>query len=212
MRVNLRNLLFAPIAIISGAIVLLGYFVEWDLLVNLRIELLRGAVILAAVALFVGIVNLWKVHWRKFREQKSGWVYSVVLLVSLVLAFLVLIFAGYLDGPGSEYSLWLFNNIQIPIEASLMAVLAVVLAYACARMFHRRINVFMLIFIGTVLIVLVGSATFPGFEIPGLREFRSWITQVWALAGVRGILIGVALGVVGTGLRILVGADRSYGG
>jgi hypothetical protein len=212
VRVNLRNLLFAPIAIITGVIVLLGYFTEWDLLVNLRIELLRGAVILAAVALLVGIANLWKVHWSKFREQKSGWVYSVVMLVSLALTFLVLIVAGYLDGPRSEYSLWLFNNVQAPIEASLMAVLAVVLAYACARMFNRRINVFMLIFIGTVLFVLVGTATFPGFEIPGLREMRSWITQVWALAGVRGILLGVALGIVGTGLRILVGADRPYGG
>jgi hypothetical protein len=32
------------------------------------------------------------------------------------------------------------------------------------------------------------------------------------MAGARGILLGVALGTVATGLRILIGADRPYGG
>jgi hypothetical protein len=39
-----------------------------------------------------------------------------------------------------------------------------------------------------------------------------WITQVIALGGARGILIGVALGTLTTGLRVLFGADRPYGG
>jgi hypothetical protein len=41
---------------------------------------------------------------------------------------------------------------------------------------------------------------------------RPWITQVLALGGARGILIGVALGTLTTGLRVLFGADRPYGG
>jgi len=32
------------------------------------------------------------------------------------------------------------------------------------------------------------------------------------MAGIRGILMGVALGSIATGLRILMGADRPYGG
>jgi len=41
---------------------------------------------------------------------------------------------------------------------------------------------------------------------------RPWISQVWALGGARGILIGVGLGALLTGLRVLFGIDRPYGG
>jgi hypothetical protein len=39
-----------------------------------------------------------------------------------------------------------------------------------------------------------------------------WIAEVWALGGARGILIGVALGTLMTGLRVLFAIDRPYGG
>jgi len=41
---------------------------------------------------------------------------------------------------------------------------------------------------------------------------RPFIAQVMAGAGARGILLGMALGTLTTGLRILFGADRPYGG
>jgi len=41
---------------------------------------------------------------------------------------------------------------------------------------------------------------------------RSWLAQVPAIAGARGLLLGVALGTVATGIRILIGVDRPYGG
>jgi hypothetical protein len=44
-------------------------------------------------------------------------------------------------------------------------------------------------------------------ELPIIKD---WILNVPTLAGVRGILLGVALGTIATGLRILLGADRPY--
>jgi hypothetical protein len=41
---------------------------------------------------------------------------------------------------------------------------------------------------------------------------RPWVTEVLALGGARGILIGVTLGTLTTGLRVIFGADRPYGG
>jgi len=41
---------------------------------------------------------------------------------------------------------------------------------------------------------------------------RPFIAQVLAAGGARGILIGVALGTLTTGLRVLLGSDRPYGG
>jgi hypothetical protein len=208
VRINLKTPVFVSIAIACGAIVLIGYFVELPLLVDLRGIFMQWAVILAAIALLVGIVNLILVHWKKVQARQVGSVYSIVLLIALGITLLV---AG-LFGPNSRLSLWLFDNLLVPVESSLMAVLAVVLVYACARLINRRINAFSLIFILTVLLVLVGSAMLPSGNIPLLYELRNWIAYVWASAGARGILLGVALGIIATGLRVLLGADRPYGG
>jgi uncharacterized membrane protein len=67
-------------------------------------------------------------------------------------------------------------------------------------------------FLLTAVLLLFGSATLPFGDIPLFGTLARWVTQVWALGGVRGILIGVALGALTTGLRILFGADRPYGG
>lgn len=208
MKVNLKGIAFASFAIIPGMIVLLGYFFEIPVLVELRTLFLQWAVILTAVALLVGVGNLVSVHWRKISTEDTGWIYSVAMIISLVITVLVL----GISGPTSTWSLWIFNNIQIPIESSLMAVLAVVLVLAVARMFARRINIFTIIFVLTIFVVLVGSITIPFFNFPGLREMRAWVMQVWAMAGARGILLGVALGTIATGLRVLMGADRPYSG
>jgi uncharacterized membrane protein len=67
-------------------------------------------------------------------------------------------------------------------------------------------------FLLTAVFLLLGSATLPFGDIPLVGTLARWVTQVWVLGGVRGILIGVALGALTTGLRVLFGADRPYGG
>lgn len=206
-----RNL-WAPflvvIAAISGLVVLLSYFVELPALLNLRTLLLEWAMILAAVALVIGILNLSWVHWRKIRERQPYNGYSIVVLISLSATIAVIIIAG----PAASSTLWIYENVLLPVETSLMAILAVVLLFALGRMFYYRANLFTFVFAGIVLLVMVSTFFATGFVIPGLNELRGWILQVWAVAGTRGILLGVALGTIATGLRILMGSDRPYGG
>jgi hypothetical protein len=94
-----------------------------------------------------------------------------------------------------------------------MALLAVTLTYASIRLLRRRLNLLSVIFLITALLILFGTASLPFLgEVPGLSAVvRPIIAQVFAAAGARGILIGVALGTLATGLRILFGADRPYG-
>jgi hypothetical protein len=107
----------------------------------------------------------------------------------------------------------LVNAIIVPVEASLMALLAVTLLYASIRLLRRRANLMSILFIATALLMLIGSATLPFGEIGALNNFlRPWFQHVLALGGARGILIGVALGTLTTGLRVLFGVDRPYGG
>ena len=93
-----------------------------------------------------------------------------------------------------------------------MAVLVVVLAFAAIRLVTRRMNPFTFIFLATVLLVLIGMVGIPFVPLPIFSLLRDWIVRVPAAAGGRGILLGVALGTIATGLRILAGADRPYDG
>ena len=207
MKFNLRSSIFVTLAIACGVIVLLGYFLPF--LSGLRETFLGWAVILGAVLLLVGVIQLARVHLKKFSGQQDGAWYSLVLILSLGLTLIVAL-AGYWIGD-TRLMMWLFNYVQVPIETSLMAILAVVLAYAVIRMLSRRMNLFSTVFIVTVLLVLIGTVSIPGLGTNILGGFRDWIVSVAATAGARGILLGVALGTIATGLRVLMGADRPYG-
>ncbi len=198
------------IAIASGLIVTVGYFLQnYPAIIELRVVFVDWAIQLSAVALLIGVINLLRVHIRKIGTGGLNAAYSVVTVAALVITFGL----GIVRGPDHPWSLWLFNNVQVPIETSLMALLAIALAYASARVLSRRLNLLSVFFVITALIVLLGMGTYPWGEIPGISDILApWLMRVPAAAGARGILLGVALGTVATGLRVLMGVERPYGG
>lgn len=195
------------IAIAVGLLVLAGYFIPG--LGGIQALLLNWAGILLGVAALIGIFNLILVHGEKIRNHEKGSAYSGLLIFSLLITFLVSISLG----PADPAMRILIGGIIIPVEASLMAILSVTLLYAAIRLLRRRVDGMSVVFLVTVLIVLVGSLSLPFGEIPLIGDtLRPWITKVLALGGARGILIGVALGTLTTGLRALLAIDRPYGG
>jgi len=204
------KILAAVVAIGSGLIVLLGYFLAFPALVQARQLLLSWAMILAAVAVIVGVANLIAVHFTRVTKRLKGGTYSMVLLFALLGSLAI----GLALGPQNVAVQAMFNGIQLPVEASLMAVLAVTLLYAAIRLLRWRSDLMAIVFILTALLIFLGTAPLPflGY-IPIVSDLlRPFVAQVPAAAGARGILLGVALGTLLTGLRILFAADRPYGG
>ena len=196
------------VAICAGVLVLLGYIFP-DLLGSVRAVLLHWAIILAAFALLIGIVNLFQVHWSKVHTKQPNAAYSAILLIALLVTLLV----GSISGPVSQWTLWIYNNFQVPVEISLLAVMAIVLAYVAARLVRQRTTWYTTLFLVTVVLVLLGTAPIYLIgDVPILSTIRSFLADVLAVAGARGLLLGVALGTIAAGLRILMGADRPYGG
>ena len=199
------------IAIGVGLVTLYFYFFPTPGNQVFRAVLLKWAITLAAVALLVGVFNLLSVHAKKISEGNGQWFYSTILILSLLTTFALVLILG----PNGRWARLIFTGIQVPIETSLMALLAFSLAYASARLLRRKPSSLSILFVITVLLVLLGTGPFATEQMPVfgplLRDMRAWIAQVPAAAGARGILLGVALGTLATGLRILVGADRPYG-
>ncbi len=194
------------VAIGSGLIVLLTYLINVDEINNVRKTLLGWVVIASAAALLVGLINLITVHINKIRQGKKP-LYSFVLVTSAIITFSLTLALG----PGHFIPQGIFQYIQIPVESSLMAVLAVTLTYASTRLLSHRPNLYSVVFLLTLIVTLLGTAPFFNIEIPFISELiRPFLSKVLAGAGARGLLIGVGLGTVATGIRILIGADRPF--
>jgi hypothetical protein len=138
---------------------------------------------------------------------------SAILILGLVVTFMLTMIQEYSAVypawmPGAE---WLLTNIQIPVESALMGVLAITLVYAAARLVTLRPNIFSVVFVLTLLVMLVAS-TQIGLDSSFGQGIQTFMAHGLASGGARGILIGVALGTITTGLRILLGFDRPYGG
>lgn len=202
------RVLTAVIAIAFGILILLGYFLPQAAII--QTILLNWAVILTGVAALVGLVNLMIVHMDKVRRSEKGSIYSAILVLVMVLTF----FAGVVLRP--DHLLMrkvILDGIILPVEAMLMGLLTVTLLYAAIRMLRKRADVMGIVFILTAALLFLGSATLPFGDVPVFGTLiRPWFTQIFALGGARGILIGVALGTLVTGLRVLFGMDRPYGG
>ena len=193
-------------AIAAGLLVLLGYFIES--FASIQTLLLNWAMILAGAAALVGVFNLLLVHGDKIRQRARGALYSLTLIVALIATFLL----GLFLGPDHGSMRVLVQGVVVPAEAMLMGLLTVTLLYAAIRLLRRRTDMMSIIFLVTAVLILLGTATLPFGNMPLFNGIRTWLTQVWAVGGARGILIGVALGTLTTGLRVLFGADRPYGG
>ena len=192
----------------AGSIVLIGYFVDWPFLHQVRSTILHWAALVSAAALIVGIANLARVHWLKSVHRETGWGYSIILISALVVTVVV----GLITGPTSPPIMWAFTSIVIPVEASLVASVSIALIYAASRLPARRRNAASIGFFIIVLVSIAGRVSFGGDSIQALVVIRTWINQVWSVGGLRGLLIGVAIGTLATGVRVLIGRQRPYEG
>jgi hypothetical protein len=199
-------ILSAMAAISAGIIVLLGYFVSIDPLPDLRLLLTDWAIVIAGMAVLVGIFNLVAVQMEKIRTRQKGGVYGALLVLSLIATFGF----GLLLGPDDPFIRMAVDAVIGPVEAALMSILAVTLIYASIRLFRRRMDATSVLFLVAAVVFMVAMMPTPFGPIPGERIIL-FVEGAVARGGARGLLIGIALGTLLTGVRVLFGADRPYG-
>ena len=194
------------VAMTAGLLVLADFFVNESRVDAIATYLVRTASVVAAFALLLGLANLAGVHGRKVRRRESGWVYSLVLLASLVVTLTLGLVTG---GPASLWMKRLFDAVLFPLEATIYSLLAFFFVTAVYRAFRvRSIESALFVFFG--IIVLLGQLPVGAIIWDRLPAVKDWVFDVPVLAGMRGILLGVALGTLATGVRVLLGVDRPY--
>ncbi len=104
---------------------------------------------------------------------------------------------------------WLYDHVFAPCNATMFALLAFFIASAAFRAFRAR-NTEAGLLLFSAIIILLGRAPIGGFISSNLPDLADWIVNVPNNAGRRAIMIGAALGMIATSLRIILGMERSH--
>lgn len=159
--------------------------------------------------IFLGTLNLVRVSGEKIKTRARDWQYSIVLIGFLA----VMLFAGFYKGRSSMDEgnpfMYLYFNVQFPLEATMYSLLAFFVTSASFRAFRARNKEALCLLLAAVIIMLgrvpVGSSIWKGF--PDVTE---WIMSYPNAAAKRGIRLGIDLGLISMALRMILGIERSY--
>ncbi len=223
---------WAPIfiATFAGLLVLIGYLFPTPLLVDyrghpteLRDVLVEWAVIVAAFAFVLGVVNILRVHGERTLHRRKGWFYSLALLLAMLIGSLpplLEILQWFLgdDLPAAQIQEALdhliLNHVIGALGASLAALVAFTMSLAAFRLMRARRGGRELtqgwLFILVVAVVLLTSTPLASLDWLPISYIRHIVVNVLGMAGMRGLLLGVVLGTVVTALRVLVISDRPH--
>ncbi len=194
-------------------------------------EVLEWFNILAAIAFILGGGNLMKLSLQKISYKRPGWGYAAVTIIAFIATLVIGLgkfgvapvkeyptysLAGPYDEQGSGFW-WIFEYVYYPLAATMFSLLAFFIASAAFRAFRAK-NVEATILLSTAFIVLLGrtyagvflTSWLPDDNVLRLDNMTEWIMNNMNTAGMRAITIGIALGIMSTSLKVLLGVDRSY--
>lgn len=203
------------ITAVIGLFMILSFFVPHQAVSVPADFLQQCAIILVAFGYVLGGLNLLRVNFDGIYRRTPGWPYRVVLIVALVVTVVI----GLLDGRGFQDAAtrfsWIYNNFYNPMSATMFALLAFFIASAAFRAFRIRTVEAGLLAVAALIVMLgrvplgnVITAALP--DNLQLQSIQEWVMNNPQNAAKRAILIGAALGVMATGLRVILGIERTY--
>ncbi|MGE3314661.1 MAG: hypothetical protein AB7O26_06045 [Planctomycetaceae bacterium] len=222
------------IAAVTGFSLIVAYFIPYTQ--SWGDNALQWFDIVAAFAIVLGAGNLLRSNLEKISQRAKGWGFSAVTVVAFLVTLVVGMakmgsspqaafpshpWSGNYIQEGSAFW-WIFEYIQAPLTGTMFALLAFFMASASFRAFRAK-NVEATLLLGTAFVVLLGR-TYAGVVLSDwIPEESLWlpadslrfdsitgIVDLFLLAGIRAITIGIALGIAATSLKVLLGVDRPY--
>jgi hypothetical protein len=199
------------ITMLSGAFVLLGFFLLAPQVRSVYDDIQQYVIVVVAFTYVLGVANVLHNNVEGVRRRSADWPYKIVLLAGLAINMVVGFSAGthYLDD-SSGFS-WIYRTFYTPMAATMFALLAFFIASAAFRAFRVRTIEALLLAIAAIILML-GRVPIGNAIHPWIPDTANWLMEVPQNAAKRGILMGAALGVIATGLRVIFGVEKAYGG
>ncbi len=202
---------------VVGLLLILSFFVPHPWVADPAQILQDWAIVIVASGYVLGTANVYKVNGEGAIKRQKDWAYKWVLLGSMTAMMVVgFFFSGgtrFLDD-GSPFK-WAYDYMYSPMQSTMFSLLAFFIASAAFRAFRIR-TVDAALLAVAALIVMVGRVPIGKLLTDALPEaiqlptMANWLLEWPQNAAKRGIAIGAGLGVMATGLRIILGIERSH--
>lgn len=104
---------------------------------------------------------------------------------------------------------FIFDQVYTPLSATIYSLLSFYVASAAFRAFRAR-NFYAALLLISAVFVMIGRVPIGGYLWNKFPWIQEWL-MIWPnSAGQRAILIGAAIGMIATGLRVIFGIERPY--
>lgn len=217
----IKNYLPLAMVMIMGLLMLGSYYVPHKQSVD-YVELMnKWENIVFAFAFLLGLLSLFVTHFGKIRRRHDGWGYSIFVFVGFFIMVIPSLLSGgkqMIDGQVTGLG-WSFRYVYTALSGTMFAVLAFYIVSTAYRSFRIKSAQAFVLFLAAFILILgkvpLGQMAWDsvmhwtGYGIDSVIE---WIMSVPAVAGKRGIMIGIAIGAIVTALKIIFGIERQYMG
>jgi len=162
-------------------------------------------IVISAFAMGLGAINLLRRHSRSVLKRDENAFYSFLIIASMIV-MIVLGVAFGTESPGYDFML---SNILYPASSTMYASIAFYIVTAAYRSFSAR-NLEGWLLLITAVIVMLGKAPIGSVISDFFPVASTWIESVPNTAGMRAIMMGAALGVISSAVKMFLGLDKSY--
>ena len=207
------------IVFVIGVLSLLSYYIPHKTSVDFIETVSKWENIVVAFAFLLGLMSLFFSHYNKIKKRADGWGYSLFVFVGF-LAMLVpaILTHGRSMGDNGYTSLgWSYRSIYTSLSGTMFAVLAFYIVSTAYRSFRIKSMQAFVLFVAAFILILgrvpLGQMIWDavlGWTHVTVAQVIDWIMSVPAVAGKRGIMIGIAIGAVVTSFKIIFGIERQY--
>ena len=194
------------ICLIMGVIMVIQFFIPHRYSQNFYTGVLDWLIIIGIFALVLGIQSLFHSEWTKVRRRRSGWGFSVVTIVAVIVVAAIGIWGGI--GEGSIF-IKIYRHLTMSMQATMFALLGFYMASAAFRAFRARTKEATVLLIAAI-IVMFGRVPVGDLVWHKLPNIVEWLLMYPSMAVQRGIMLGVALGSAATSLKIILGIERGW--
>lgn len=214
------------ITFIIGISLIVALFIPRDPFRRLDSEFSVWFDLIAVFAFILGGGNLMKVHVDKITRNHKDKFYSIVTIIAFIFTLVIGtlkvgspagLFKGNYIAEGTWFKL-IFDAIFTPLSATMFSLLAFFVASASYRAFRAKTKEATILLIAAFIILLGRTPLgfYMTYWLPEPLQFlhipnlSAWIMSGPNLAGQRAIMIGIALGIIATSLKLILGIERGY--
>jgi len=186
------------ITALAGVLTLAAFFFKVPIVTSVGNEIGRYAVIIAAFAVGIGVINNFIYQANKVIKKGEDWPLNLWFIVAFFLTTIIGLTMGLKSNPYQ----WIYLNVLLPLGATVVCLMGFYNLQAAFYAYRIR-NVDSAIMLICSVIVFMYNVPLGVLISPHWPSLGLWIIQVWQGMGVRVYHMVGAVGTVAIGIRIL---------